>query len=410
MSAVVIAVGSELLLAGRPDGNGTWLGTRLAGVGIETVWRASVQDDPRRIAALLTAAFADAAVVVITGGLGPTEDDRTREGVALALGRPLVRDESVVTRIEDAFRRRGRSPLPAQARQADRPEGAEWVDNPLGTAPGILFESDGRLLAALPGVPAEMTAMFEAGVAHRVARYAGPGLMRRTVRVAGRPESYVEERVRDLYATAGTSTTILASGGTVDLVVTARGAGPSEARARLDAFEGAVRSRLGSDVYGLDDETLAGAVGRLLHRRGETLAVAESCTGGLLGAALTDVAGASTWFRGGLVCYANDLKTSLAGVPEATLRAHGAVSEATARALAAGARRTCGADYGVGVTGVAGPGGGTPDKPVGTVHVALDDGGAGRAVLLGWPGDRDLIRRRSVAAALDLLRRRLLDA
>lgn len=410
MSAVVIAAGSELLLAGRPDGNGAWLGVRLAGLGIETVWRASVQDDPRCIAALVTAALADADVVVVTGGLGPTEDDRTREGIAAALGVSLVRDDAVVARIEERFRRRGRSPLPAQARQADRPEGAEWIDNPIGTAPGILFERDGRLLAALPGVPAEMTAMFEAYVVPRAARYGGAGPFRRTVRVAGRPESYVEHRVSDLYATAGTVTTILASAGTVDLVVTARGAGPGEARARLDAFEDAVRARLGDDVYGLDDETLAGVVGALLHRRGETIAVAESCTGGLLGAALTDVPGSSAWFRGGLVCYANDLKASLAGVSAAILREYGAVSEPTARALAAGARRSCGADYGLGVTGIAGPGGGTPDKPVGTVHVALDDGGAGRTVSLAWPGDRDLIRRRSVSAALDLVRRRLLEA
>jgi len=177
---------------------------------------------------------------------------------------------------------------------------------------------------------------------------------------------------------------------------------------RLATLADAMRARLGTDVYGTDDESLALVVSRLLVARGATVAVGESCTGGLLGAALTDVPGSSAWFRGGLLCYANDLKTSLAGVPDELLRAHGAVSEPVARALALGARNACSADFGLGVTGVAGPDGGTADKPVGTVHVALADGGVGRAVKLDWPGDRDLVRRRAVTVALDLLRRHLL--
>jgi nicotinamide-nucleotide amidase len=254
-----------------------------------------------------------------------------------------------------------------------------------------------------------MKAMFEASLAKRVLAFGSGALARITLRIAGRPESTVDDTLRDLYHTEGTETTILSGAGTVDLLLTARGDDRAGARSRLASLEGRMRERLGSDLYGAGDDTLAAVVGRLLGARGATVATAESCTGGLLGGAFTDVPGSSAWFRGGFVCYANDLKPSLAGVPAGLILEHGAVSETVARALAAGARRTCAADFGLGVTGIAGPDGGTADKPVGTVHVALDDGDVGRAVKLEWPGDRDLIRRRAVAAALDLLRRRLLD-
>jgi len=250
--------------------------------------------------------------------------------------------------------------------------------------------------------------MFEASVAPRLAVLGGGALARTTLRIAGRPESWVDDLVRDLYGRPGTETTILSSAGTVELLLTARGPDAAGARARLAELAGTMRARLGDDLYGADGETLATVVSRLLATRGATLATAESCTGGLLGGALTEVAGSSAWFRGGVVCYADDLKTSLALVSEEVLSEHGAVSEPVARALAAGARRVCSADFGLGITGIAGPQGGTAEKPVGTVHVALADAGEGRAVKLDWPGDRDLIRRRAVTVALDLLRRRLL--
>ena len=408
MNAVVVAVGSELLGPGRRDTNGEWLIGRLFDLGLETSWRATTGDDAPRIARVVRAALDDAGGVRLTGGFGPTEDDRTREAVALALDAPLTRDPAMADRIAALFASRGRVAGPRQARQADRPYGMAWIDNPLGSAPGLLLERDSGLLAALPGIPAEMRAMFDASVAPRLAARSRGVLARTTLRIAGRPESFVDDLVRDLYGSEGTETTILASSGSVELVLTARGADVAEARARCGALAGAMRARLGIDVYGVDDESLALVVSRLLVARGATVALAESCTGGLLGAALTDVPGASAWFRGGLLCYANDLKTSLAGVPDEMLRAHGAVSEPVARALAAGARRVCSADFGLGVTGVAGPEGGTADKPVGTVHVALADAGDGRALRLDWPGDRALIRRRAVTVALDLLRRRLL--
>jgi nicotinamide-nucleotide amidase len=408
MTAVVLAVGSELLRPGRRDTNGEWLVGRLLDLGIETRWRSAVDDDVVRIARLIRAAWEDAGVVLLTGGLGPTEDDRTREALAYAFEAPLTRDPVMTRRITSMFSARGRIAGPRQWRQADRPEGAAWIDNTLGSAPGLLVERDGRLLAALPGVPAEMKAMFDASLAPRLATLHGGALARTTLRIAGRPESWVDELVRDLYGTRGTETTILASPGSVELLVTARGADAAEARARLEGLTDAMRVRLGIDLFGADGETLAGVVGRLLAARDATVAVAESCTAGLLGAALTEVPGSSAWFRGGVVCYADDLKTSLAGVPAELLRAHGAVSEAVAQALADGARAACAADFGLGITGIAGPAGGTPEKPVGTVHIALADSGAGSSVNLDWPGDRELIRKRAVMVALDLLRRRLL--
>lgn len=409
MNAVVIAVGSELLRPGRRDTNAEWLIERLLDLGVATVWRAGVGDDVEPIAGLVRRAQGDAEWVILTGGLGPTEDDRTREALARALDAPLESDPAMARHIEALFSARGRVPSARQALQARKPRGSSWIPNPLGSAPGILAEQGGRNVVALPGVPAEMKAMFAAAVEPRLAALPAGSLARRTLRIAGRPESWVDDAVRDLYETPSTETTILASSGTVELLLSARGRDAAEAGARLAALEHEMTRRLGRDVYGVDRDSLASVVGRMLLDRGATLATAESCTGGLLGAAITDVPGSSSWYRGGLVCYANDVKTALAGVPEDLLRAHGAVSEPVARALARGARLACGADFGLGITGVAGPDGGTPDKPVGTVHLALDDGALGRALKLDWPGDRELVRRRAVSVALDLLRRCLLD-
>lgn len=406
--AVVLAIGSELLRPGRHDTNAEWLIARLAELGLETSWAARVEDDVLRIGGVVSAAMDAAPVVIATGGLGPTEDDRTREAVAGALAAPLTRDPEMARRITAVFAARGRVAGPRQARQADRPQGAEWIENPIGSAPGFVIERDGRLFAALPGVPAEMKAMFQASLAPRLGRH-GEGMpARTTLRVAGRPESFVDDLLRDLYETPHTVTTILASSGTVELLVSATGSGSDAAEARLRTLVAEMRARLGVDLFGENDDTLPAVVGRLLLRNAATVATAESCTGGLLGAALTEAAGSSAWFRGGLVCYADELKTSLAGVPAGMIAAAGSVSEPVAAALAEGARRVGGATYGLGITGVAGPSGGTKDKPVGTVHIALSGPGGGRDVKLDWPGDRDLIRRRSVAAALDLLRRRLL--
>lgn len=407
MKAATIAVGTELLGAGRSDTNGIWISERLERAGVDVASRLVVADDAALLSEAVRALTGSVAFVVVTGGLGPTEDDRTREALALASGAPLERDEAMVERLRARFEAYGRPFAPEQERQALRPAGSRFLENPVGSAPGIRLRAGAAVVYSLPGVPAEMRAMYLASVEPEIASRSSASLLRRTLRIAGRTESSVDAQVRDLYAEPGIEATILASAGTIEIVLRARGRDAEEARDRLSRVEGEMRARLGEDLYGADEATLPGAVGEELLRTGRTVATAESCTGGLLGAALTSVPGSSAWYRGGLVVYANDLKETFAGVPASTIGAHGAVSDPVARALARGARERAGADYGLGVTGVAGPAGGTPEKPVGLVHLAVADASGERGLEIRWPGDRDLIRRRAVAIALDLLRRRL---
>lgn len=410
MRAAILAVGTELLGPGRPDTNAAWLAERLERLGAEVRLRALAADDEDAIAAALAALAGASDVVVVTGGLGPTEDDRTREALARVAGRPLERDARRLELLRALYASRGRSLGPEQQRQADRPGGARFIENPVGSAPGLFVEVGGALVAALPGVPAEMTAMFEATVAPAIASRGEGAIVRRVLRIGGRTESSVDVQLRDLYAAEGVEVTILAASGSVDLVLRARGADAAAARARLAGVEAEMRRRLGADLYGEDDATLASVVGERLRERGLTVATAESCTGGLLGGELTTVAGSSAWFRGGVVAYANDVKVATVGVDASVLAEHGAVSEATARAMAAAIRLRLGADLGVAITGVAGPSGGTAERPVGLVHHAVADARGSAHLELRWPGDRALIRRRSVVAALDLLRRRLMES
>lgn len=405
MDAALIAVGSELLHAGARDTNSAWLADRLERLGAVVRCRCAVDDSVERIAALVEALFERVDVVVLTGGLGPTEDDRTREALSRALRAPLVRDPERLEVLEARFRARGYRWSEAQARQAVRPEGSAWIENPVGSAPGIAFARQGHRLFALPGVPAEMTEMFESGVAPGLASGTPPA--RRTLKVAGRAESFVDELVRDLYATPGLEATILAKPSGIELRLAATADRPDAAAAILARAESAMSARLGPDLFGKDDATLPSVVGRLLRERGETVGTAESCTAGLLAAALTDVAGSSDWYRGGVVVYANDLKTALLGVSEETLRAHGAVSEPVALEMARGARERVATTYGIGITGIAGPSGGSAEKPVGLVHLAVSGPQGDAASRHLFSGDRSLVRERAVYAALDLLRRRL---
>jgi nicotinamide-nucleotide amidase len=406
--AELIAVGSELLRFRRADTNTLWLSDRLEALGVEVLARILVEDDPHRIASHLGASAARARLVILTGGLGPTEDDRTREAMALAFGLPLERDQTMEDRLRERLRRLGRPYTEGQARQADRPRGSEWIANPLGSAPGILLQAGEATVAALPGVPAEMMAMFEQSLA---APWGSPGRVssaRRVLRVAGRTESEVDEAVRELYHEEGVVVTILAGGSGVELLLRAEASSAELARDRLDRIDAAMAQRLGADLLGRDGDSLPAIVGQALEEAGLTLATAESCTAGLLAGAVTEVPGSSRWFRGGLVTYDDALKVRLAGVPQELLAAWGAVSEPVARALAAGARSRCGADVGMGVTGIAGPGGATADKPVGLVWVAVEDASGAEARRLLFSGGRDLVRRRAVTASLDLLRRRLM--
>jgi nicotinamide-nucleotide amidase len=398
-----------MLRFGRRDTNGEWLVEQLQRAGVDVAARATVEDDAGQIASSVSCAVERSDLVIVIGGLGPTEDDKTREGLARGLGLPLLRDAEKVGQLQELFAARRRKFRAVQERQADRPRGAAWIDNPLGTAPGLLVESRGKRIFALPGVPAEMKEMFARAVLPGLTREVVRTLARRTLKIAGRVEASVEEQLGDLYASPGLTMTILAGREGIELKLVCEGRDAQEAEARLQAVVEAMSDRLGRDLYGRDDRTLAQVNGDLLSRLGATVATAESCTAGLLAAALTDVPGSSAWYRGGLVVYSDDLKRSLAGVDGASLERHGAVSEELSRALARGARERCAADYGIGITGIAGPGGGSEEKPVGLVHSALaDETGTQHWRILHF-GDRELVRRRSVTAALDRLRRRLLD-
>lgn len=410
MNGAIIAVGSELLRFGFDDGNGDWLHAQLEGLGIEVGLRSRVADDVSRITPLVQSAFQTHEVVALTGGLGPTEDDRTREALAAAFALPLERDPDRLRGLEERLAARGLALSPAQARQADCPRGWHSLDNALGTAPGLLLTRADRLLFALPGVPAEMKAMFRAPRLAALLERGRAGLARRSLRIAGLPESAVDERLRDLYTGPGIDVTLLGGAEGIEVHLRARASRRDDAELRLDVLEHSVRERLGTRVVGRGDETLAVVVGQLLARAGKSLATAESCTAGMLGAAITAVSGSSAWYRGGFVTYSNELKCSLGGVRAETLEAHGAVSEAVARELARTARNRCDADFGLGITGIAGPGGGTPSKPVGRVHLALQDGPESLHWQHDFGGDRDTVRRRAVATALDRLRCCLLGA
>ena len=408
-TASILAVGSELLGTARLDTNSLFLTGRMEELGIATVRKACVGDAWDDLVAEIAAALERAPLLVTSGGLGPTDDDRTKEAVAKVFGRRLVRDEEILRRLKERFRKRGYEMPDVNAKQADVIEGATVLPNRRGSAPGFLVEQGGKTVVLLPGVPHELKAMWDDAVAPVLARAGEPGLHRRILKVAAMPESVVETLVKPVYAAhPGVPITILAAPGEVQLHFAARGA-PDEARAALDGIEAAFQKVLAGEIFGRDDETLEGAVGGLLRLRRKTLALAESCTGGLLAGRLTDVAGSSDYFLGSAVTYANAAKTELVGVSAETLERFGAVSEETAREMALGARRRFGASIGLSVTGIAGPGGGTPEKPVGTVHIALDDAeGTCLHRRLATPGDRALIRRWSTSSALSLLRHHLL--
>lgn len=410
-TASLMAVGSELLGTTRLDTNSLFLTRHLEAMGVRVVRKVCVPDGWEELLAELRLALERAPLLVVTGGLGPTDDDRTKEAVAHLLGRALVRDQRVLTGLQERFRRRGMEMPRVNEKQADVIDGAVLLRNPRGSAPGYLVEAGGRTIVLLPGVPSEMEAMWRdvaepliAGVASR------PGLHRRVLRIAGMAESAVEQLVQPVYAAyPENAMTILASPGEIQLHFTAAGA-PEEAGKLLDRIEGDFRKVLGSDIYGRDDETLEEVVGQLLRARGQTLALAESCTGGLLSSRITEVAGSSDYFLGAAVTYANQAKADLLDVDAATLERHGAVSEETAREMALGARRRFGASIGISVTGIAGPGGGSLEKPVGTVHTALDaQEGTRLHKRLLLPGDRALIRRWTTSVVLSMLRHYLLS-
>jgi nicotinamide-nucleotide amidase len=353
--------------------------------------------------------------VVVTGGLGPTDDDLTREAVSEVFARPLVEDPATVGRIRERFARRGLTMPEINRRQALVPQGAELVENPNGTAPGLVFAHGGTIVVLLPGPPRELQPMLERVIETRLAARAGETrLFRRVLAVAGRSESHVEERAQPVYSTltAGDvpiSTTILAAPGQIELHLTARAASDAAAREALDAATDALAAALGPDLFTTDGRPLEVVVGELLRHRRLRIGLGESCTGGLLASRLTDVPGSSEYVQLGVVAYSNAAKTALLGVSPALIEAHGAVSEPVAAAMAEGARERAEAEIGVGITGIAGPSGGSAQKPVGTVAIAVVGPGPIARVRMFWfPGHRQQVKYQAAQTALDHLRRALL--
>ena len=380
-TAAILAIGSEMLGPLRQDTNSLWLTARLEEIGISVVRKAIVGDDPAVIRQELDNAARAAEFLFTTGGLGPTADDVTVEAVARWLGASLARNQEFLEKMRQRFARRGFTMPACNEKQADFIVGAEVLENPRGTAPGFWGNRDGTEIVLLPGVPSEMKEIMENRVLPRL-RQRGGGIVgrRRVLRIAGMGESAVEEMVAPLYAKwKDDPVTILASPGEVQLHLAVRGT-PEEAQRRLDAMEADYRDVLGSRIFGEDADELSIVVGRLLREGHRTIALAESCTGGLISAMLTDVPGSSEYFLGSVVSYANTAKEGLLGVGAATLQAHGAVSGEAAEEMARGARERFDADLALSVTGIAGPDGGSAEKPVGTVYFALAERqGDGRA-------------------------------
>lgn len=409
MRAEIIAVGSELLTPYRLDTNSLFLTSQLNQLGIRVVHKTVVGDTPDDMHSSFQHALERAEVIVSSGGLGPTDDDRTRQAVSDLLGRRLRTDEAVLRHIKERFQRfrPGRVMPEINARQALVPEGAVVLPNPNGTAPGLWLESNGRLLILLPGVPAELRALFETQVKPRLARLGEKlRLYTRELRITGLPESEVETRVSPLYALyPNTETTILASPPGIQLHPSVWSDDPAKAEKLLDEIVDRMALALGEHLYSSHGESLEEVVGRILTENRATIAVAESCTGGLLAERLTNVPGSSVYFLGGVVCYSNELKSRLVDVPPSMIEAKGAVSPDVSLALAEGVRKLTGSRFGVGVTGIAGPGGGTPEKPVGLVYIGLADERGPRQKEFRFLGDRDRIRLFASQAALDMVRR-----
>jgi len=404
MNAVLLAVGNELVCGQTVDTNSAWLARRLVQRGIQTLHHQTVADDRAAIAEAFRDAAGKARLVLVTGGLGPTADDITRHGLADAMGVGLETNDAALAELEAFFRRRGREMVPTNRVQATFPVGSRPIENLRGTAAGIAARLGEADVYVMPGVPHEMRWIFE----NRIAPLLPPAAVRiaeRTVHAFGTGESDVGAKIADLMArdanpTVGTTV----AAGWISVRISAR-ADTAEAAAALAGESVAeIRRRLGDWYIGAGEDTMSSVIGDRLRAAEKTLAVAESCTGGLVGRMITDTGGASDYFLGGIISYANEIKHRLLGVPEPLLAEHGAVSEPVARAMADGARERLGSDYALALTGIAGPTGGTDEKPVGLVYIALATPTGTAVHRHVFPGDRAIIRRRAATAALNHLR------
>lgn len=410
MRCELVAVGTELLLGHVADTNSVWLSERLAAAGIDCHFHTSVGDNVERITSVLRMALERSDAVIVSGGLGPTPDDVTRDAIAAVMGVPLERDEAVLARLRDLFEQRGREMAANNARQADVPRGAAVIPQTGGTAPGLICPVGDKVLYAVPGVPAELKDMAERAVLPELMARAGTRatIVSRTVRTWGLAESTLAERVAprvDALEAGGNPTLAFVAGGVegIKVRITAKASTHDEAQAMVEAEDAELRAILGSIVFGADDDTMEAAVGALLEDAGLTLGLAESMTGGLVASRLVNAEGSSAWFRGSVVAYDSQVKFDVLHVPEGPV-----VSETAAAAMAEGAARVLGADVGLSVTGVAGPAE-QDGMPVGTVFFGLHIDGATDVSHQRLPGDRERIRQLATISMLDLLRRRLLD-
>lgn len=409
-TAEIIAVGSELLTPTKVDTNSLWLTERLNEIGVEIELKTIVGDDPARLEETIRDAVGRSDIVIVTGGLGPTEDDVTRQVSAVAVGRELVYLQELEDDLRERFRRWGREMPEINKRQAWVIQGAEVLPNPNGSAVGMMLDTGRSRLIVLPGPPRENQPMFTGFVLPKLAESAGAVVFRkRVIKVSGIGESALDEQIAPIYSLyANVRTGVLFNKSDVEVHLTASAASSAEADSINEELAAKIAERLGVAVFSTDGEEMEEVVGRLLRRRRETVSVAESCTGGLVGHRITEVSGASDYFPVAITVYANEMKTLLLGVPPELIEQFGAVSKEVAEAMASGMRERAGTDYAVSVTGIAGPTGGSDEKPVGTVFVGYADDGQVRSLHLKLPGDRYLVRWRASQAALDFLRRQIL--
>lgn len=414
MNAEIIAVGSELLTPHRQDTNSLYLTEKLNDLGVEVRFKSIVGDERESLTAATKLAMRRSDIIIFSGGLGPTEDDLTREAVAEALGLTLTRDPQIMAKLEERFAKRGYKFSPNNAKQADVIANAVVLSNSLGSAPGQWisgkYDQHERIVILLPGVPYELKALFEGECIPRLrTKVPVQHIAIRTLKMAMIPESQVDARVAPIYKTyTDVETTILAGGGEIQLHLRCRKDSEAEAEARVEELAEKIEDEMGDTIFSRKGETIEQIVSYLLQMRGMTLATAESCTGGLLAQRITSLSGSSRYFLGGAVVYSNELKTQFAGVPKALIDKHGAVSREVAQALAEGIRKRCLSSYGVGITGVAGPTGGTEQKPVGLLYVALACEEGTQVVERNFPGDRARIRQFATEQALEMIRRALL--
>jgi nicotinamide-nucleotide amidase len=407
MRSEIVSIGTEILMGQITDTNASWLAQQLPPLGIDLYWVSGVGDNLGRLSEVLDRALKRSDLVICTGGLGPTEDDLTREAIAAVLGEEIVQDAGLEADLRAHFARRGNTMPERNLKQATRTESTIALPNPRGTAPGWWSERDGHVIAAMPGVPHEMRFMWETQVVPRLQARLGDVIIHsRLLKIIGLGESAAEERIRELLHTDNPSIGTYAKEDGIHLRLTAKANTIQQAQAMVAELENKVRAKLGLHVYGADDDRLEGIVGQLLLERGLTLATMESCTGGLVANVITNEPGSSAYFKGGLVSYNNDAKVGF-GVPAATIEAHGAVSAETALEMAGAARRQLAASVGLSVTGVAGPSD-LEGKPAGTVHLGIDVNGERAAIEAFYPLVRVQMKRLTMLAALDLVRRSLL--